>query len=88
MSDTGAPAAACSPDEGCITCGDVAVELTVVAVEGADALCRDDAGREETVAVELVGPVRAGDRLLVHAKVAIERLDTTRTGEGADALRR
>ena len=71
--------AVCSAEPGCITCGDVAVPLTVVAVDmgmqGADARCRDDQGREELVATELVGPVRLGERLLVHAGVAIERLD-------------
>jgi hydrogenase maturation factor len=70
--------ASCSAEPGCITCGDVAVVLSVVAVEGSDARCRDDQGREETVATELVGAVAAGDRLLVHAGVAIERVE----GEG------
>jgi hydrogenase expression/formation protein HypC len=68
---------ACSATEGCVTCGDVAVLLTVVELVGSDARCRDDDGRQETVAVELVGPVAPGDRLLVHAKVALQRL-----GEG------
>jgi len=66
---------ACSVTEGCITCGDVAVALTVVEVVGNDARCRDDQGREETVATELVGAVRPGSLLLVHAGVAIELLD-------------
>ena len=66
--------ATCSAEPGCITCGDVAVVLTVATVEGSDAACRDEQGREELVATELVGPVRAGDRLLVHAGVAIERV--------------
>ena len=84
-----AAAAACAGTEGCITCGDVAVPLTVVGVAGADARCRDEAGREELVAVELVGPVGPGDRLLVHAGVAIERLDPAPTPKGSpDALRR
>jgi hydrogenase expression/formation protein HypC len=65
---------ACSVTEGCITCGDVAVPLIVVDVAGPDARCRDEQGREETVATELVGPVSAGDRVLVHAGVAIQRL--------------
>ncbi|GAA1986904.1 HypC/HybG/HupF family hydrogenase formation chaperone [Catenulispora subtropica] len=65
---------ACSADGGCLTCGDVAVPLTVVELDGADARCRDEAGRGETVAIELVGPVRVGDRLLVHAGVALEVL--------------
>ncbi len=67
--------AACAVTEGCITCGDVAVPLTVVELAGPDARCRDDGGREETVATELVGPVAPGDRLLVHAGVAIARVE-------------
>jgi HupF/HypC family len=70
-SDVGA---VCSAEPGCITCGDVAVVLTVAAVEGSDARCRDEQDREELVATELVGDVEPGDRLLVHAGVAIERV--------------
>ncbi|HUR73128.1 MAG TPA: HypC/HybG/HupF family hydrogenase formation chaperone [Sporichthya sp.] len=58
-------------EPGCITCGDVAVVLTVVELCGADATCRDDEGRTELVATELVGTVAVGDRVLVHAGVAI-----------------
>lgn len=65
---------ACGITDGCITCGDVAVALRVVSTDGPDARCRDDQGREELVATELVGAVIPGDRLLVHAGVAIERL--------------
>ena len=57
--------------------------LTVVEAGEFDALCRDDQGRYETVATELVGTVGAGDLLLVHAKVALEKLDPG----GHDALR-
>jgi hydrogenase expression/formation protein HypC len=70
--------ASCEVTEGCITCGDVAVPLTVVELIGADARCRDDDGRQETVATELVGAVAVGDRLLVHAGVAIGRLEEAR----------
>ncbi len=66
----------CSVTDGCITCGDVAVALTVLTTAGMDARCCDENGREETVAVELVGAVTAGDRVLVHAGVAIERLES------------
>ena len=79
MSETGLDVATvgatCAAEPGCITCGDVAVVLTVTAVEGSDARCRDEQGREELVATELVGAVAAGDRLLVHAGVAIERVE-------------
>ncbi len=63
----------CSAEPGCITCGDVAVVLTVVSSSGADARCHDERGHEELVATELVGDVQPGDRVLVHAGVAIER---------------
>ena len=70
----------CSAEPGCITCGDVALVLTVATVEGPDATCRDDLGRTELVATELVGEVRPGDRVLVHAGVAIERVRPAGTG--------
>ena len=60
-------------DAGCITCGDVAVEVTVVAVEGDNARVELDGARED-VAVELVAPVAPGDRLLCHAGVALQNL--------------
>ncbi len=61
--------------DGCITCGDVALPLVVVSVDGGDARCRDEtSGAEEVVAVDLVGPLAAGDRVLVHARVALEIL--------------
>jgi hydrogenase maturation factor len=68
--------AACDHQTGCITCGDVAVALTVTRVD-ADrglALCRDEDGAAETVETELVGPVAPGDEILVHAGTAIARL--------------
>jgi hydrogenase maturation factor len=70
--------ATCSAEPGCITCGDVAVVLTVDAVDGSDAQCRDEQGRTELVATELVGRVQPGDQLLVHAGVAIERVNQQR----------
>ena len=57
----------------CITCGDVAVEATVIAVEGATATVNAD-GSSEEVALELVAPVVAGDVLLCHAGIALEKL--------------
>ncbi|MEY9856050.1 hydrogenase assembly chaperone HypC/HupF [Catenulispora sp. GAS73] len=74
VDDGAADLTACSTDGECITCGDVAVPLTVVSVAGSDARCRDKDGREESVALEFVGPVDVGDRVLVHAGVAIELL--------------
>jgi hydrogenase maturation factor len=67
----------CDHDTGCITCGDVAVALTVLRVdEERDlALCVADDGEKETVEVALVGRVAPGDALLVHAGTALQRLE-------------
>ena len=59
--------------ESCVTCGDVAVQATVVGVRGATATIEKDGAREQ-VAVELVEDVRVGDVLLCHAGVALEKL--------------
>ena len=59
--------------DACITCGDVAVEARVVAVDRQTATIEKDGAREQ-VAVELVAPVAVGDVLLCHAGVALERL--------------
>jgi hydrogenase expression/formation protein HypC len=63
-------------EEGCITCGDVALPLRVqrVDLERMLALCANDEGQTETVEVALVGEVAAGDELLVHAGTAIAHL--------------
>jgi len=66
----------CSTEAGCITCGDVALELDVLRVDDDRglALCRAGDDRRETVEIALVGPVATGDRLLVHAGTAIAHL--------------
>lgn len=70
------PDLTCDHTAGCITCGDVALPLTVMRLdEGRGlALCADDDGKSETVETDLVAPVAVGDRLLVHAGTAIARL--------------
>jgi hydrogenase maturation factor len=67
----------CEHDSSCITCGDVAMALTVLRVdeERELALCATDAGEKETVETALVGPVEPGDALLVHAGTALQRLE-------------
>jgi len=65
-----------------VTCGDDGVPMRVMSVDTAAslALCtgedgaHDDAAVEE-VAIELVDPVSPGDTLLVHAGVALVRLE-------------
>jgi hydrogenase maturation factor len=70
------PALICDHTTGCITCGDVALPLTVVRLDEDRglALCADEDGKSETVETDLVAPVVVGDRLLVHAGTAIARL--------------
>jgi hydrogenase maturation factor len=59
--------------EHCITCGDIAVEMTVLRVDEARelALCEAKDGARETVEIALVAPVSPADRLLIHAGTAI-----------------
>jgi hydrogenase maturation factor len=61
--------------EHCITCGDIAVEMTVLRVDEARelALCEAMDGARETVEIALVAPVSPADRLLIHAGTAIAR---------------
>jgi hydrogenase assembly chaperone HypC/HupF len=60
--------------EHCLTCGDVAVAARVVDVRGHTATVEAEGGRKQ-VGVELVEPVAAGDVLLCHAGIALEKLD-------------
>jgi hydrogenase expression/formation protein HypC len=61
-------------DAHCVTCSDEAVPLTVLAVrDDGTAVCDD--GIE--VMTDLVGLVHAGDTVLVHAGVALQRAGTT-----------
>ena len=63
----------CDPQERCITCGDVGIEMQVVSVEDGLALCEDADGRRSSVEIALVDGVAVGDELLVHAGTAIAR---------------
>ena len=73
----------CDHEVGCITCGDTAVPMRVVKVDEARglALCAAQGGARETVETSLVGEVQPGATLLVHAAVALQRLD----GEDVEA---
>ena len=63
----------CDDSSHCITCGDEAVPLTVVAIdqERELALCENAVGERTSVEIALVQPVHEGDELLVHAGTAI-----------------
>jgi hydrogenase assembly chaperone HypC/HupF len=73
--DAGSYDVACSLVDGCLVCGDVAVPVVVVESGAPDAVCEDSHGQRGSVGVELVAPVAVGDHLLVHAGVAISRLE-------------
>jgi hydrogenase maturation factor len=69
---------ACDIDEHCITCGDTSVPMVVLQVseEHRTAVCRLESGVETaTVDTWLIDDVRAGERLMVHAGTALERID-------------
>ena len=63
----------CDSASRCITCGDEAIELTVIAIDDNRelALCENAEGERTTVETALVAPVKTGDTLLVHAGTAI-----------------
>jgi hydrogenase maturation factor len=67
----------CLAAHGCITCGDEAVAMEIVAVDcdRGLALCSSAAGERATVEIALVEPVAAGEVLLVHAGTALGRAD-------------
>jgi hydrogenase maturation factor len=67
----------CGPEEHCITCGDDGVAMRVLELDDAQglALCADDQGARRTVEVGLIGSVARGDAVLVHADVALVRLE-------------
>lgn len=59
-------------EDRCITCGDVGDEMTVVSCSRG--VCAAADGTHHEVELSLVD-VRAGDRVLVHAGVALQRLE-------------
>ena len=61
----------CEPGDRCVTCSDEGVPMRVVELRDDAAVCLDERGERHEVAVDLIGPVHPGDRVLVHAGVAI-----------------
>jgi hydrogenase maturation factor len=67
---------ACGDDGHCITCSDEGIPMRVVeAPTAALALCAGADGARSEVMTDLVGEVAPGDRVLVHAGVALTRLE-------------
>jgi hydrogenase maturation factor len=61
----------------CVTCSDEGLPFRVRALDARDGLaeCTGEDGAEAEVDVTLVAPVTVGDTVLVHAGVAIARLE-------------
>ncbi|HZG49169.1 MAG TPA: HypC/HybG/HupF family hydrogenase formation chaperone [Thermoleophilaceae bacterium] len=61
----------------CITCSDEGIPMQVERIDEDRglALCSADDGSKSTVEIALVEPVAPGDRLLVHAGVALVGLE-------------
>lgn len=57
--------------DGCTTCGDTAVPVRVLELQGNNALVEDQLSQQAEVAIDFVPNVQAGDILLVHMGIAI-----------------
>lgn len=68
------PGACTLAQDGCQTCGDVAVAVRVVALKGCDAVVEDRVGARAEVPIDFVPDASVGDLLLVHMSVAIARV--------------
>ena len=77
MTSSGALVPQCHAEVGCITCGDEGVEMRVLKLDAPRALavCVDADGSTSEVDLALVAGVAPGDELLVHAGVALARLE-------------
>ena len=77
MTRTDALVPQCRREIGCITCGDEGVEMRVLKLDAPRSLavCVDAAGSTGEVDLGLVAGVAPGDALLVHAGVALARLE-------------
>ncbi len=68
-------------DDGCTTCGDVAVPVRVVAIESdGTAVCEDRIGHRATIQTAFTPEAESGDVLLVHMGVAISRIGAPAAG--------
>ena len=66
-----------SSPSSCITCGDVAIPMRVIRTGGEDGLadCVSEDGDTAAVDLGLLDDARPGDAVLVHACVAIQKLE-------------
>ena len=64
----------------CITCSDEGLPMRVLRLpdESGLAICTDEAGAEQSIAVDLLESVAIGDDILAHAGVAIAQMGRCR----------
>jgi len=68
-------------DEVCITCSDQLLSFRVTEVDEASGLARGTIdGAPAEVSIDLLSDVRAGDELLCHGGVALQRSDQLQVG--------
>jgi hydrogenase expression/formation protein HypC len=73
----------CTLDQdGCVTCGDVAVPVRVLQAAGTTAVVVDRLGQHAEIATDFVPGTGPGDILLVHLGVAIGRVENTHEVRG------
>ncbi len=67
----------CLPEVGCITCADEGIEMRALKVDAGSglAVCVDPDGSTSEVDLGIVTGVAPGDAVLVHAGVALARLE-------------
>jgi D-sedoheptulose 7-phosphate isomerase len=70
--------------EACITCGDAAVRVRVVEMQGPTAIVEKD-GAFEQIATDLVEHVQVGDELLCHAGVALQKVGNGQAEEAEES---
>jgi hydrogenase expression/formation protein HypC len=63
--------------DGCTTCGDIAIPVRVIQVEANNAVVEDRLGQQTEVAIDFIDNVQPDDVLLVHMGIALSKIDTS-----------
>lgn len=84
----------------CPTCSDEASRWEILEIDGSDAICRSEAGRDERVAqaapaptseriaIDLIVEPRVGDVVLVRAGAAIARVEASEPSRNSEEVKR
>lgn len=60
--------------DGCTTCGDIAIPVRVVSLTGDVAVVQDRLGQQTEVATDFVTDIHVDDVLLVHMGIALSKI--------------